>query len=100
MYIDLFKISRYVNIIFKILATGSLVMMRTNIKKIWLFWMDGPERNIPNNYINWRDGQRKNVVNNVDSLSLRAPWQNGPYKNKHIEQHKTRRSTRRNGHSE
>ena len=31
--------------------------------------------------INWRDVQIKNVVNNVDMSSLRAPWQNGPYKN-------------------
>ena len=31
--------------------------------------------------INGRDVQRKNVVNNVDMSSLRAPWQNGPYKN-------------------
>jgi len=38
--------------------------------------------------INWRDVQRNNVVNNADRSSLRAPWQNGPYKNKHIEQHK------------
>jgi len=29
---------------------------------------------------NWRDVQIKNVVNNVDMSSLRAPWQNGPYK--------------------
>ena len=38
--------------------------------------------------INWTDVQRKNVVNNVDMSSLRAPWQNGPYKNQHIERHK------------
>jgi len=38
--------------------------------------------------INWSDVQRKNVVNNVDMSSLRAPWQNGPYKSKHTEQHK------------
>ena len=31
--------------------------------------------------INEGDVQRKNVVNNVDKSSLRAPWQNGPYKN-------------------
>jgi len=30
--------------------------------------------------INWRV-QIKNVVNNVDVSSLRAQWQNGPYKN-------------------
>ena len=30
----------------------------------------------------------ENVVNNVDMSSLRAPWQNGPYKNKHTERHK------------
>jgi len=29
-----------------------------------------------------------NVVNNVDISSLGTPWQNGPYKNKHTEQHK------------
>ena len=34
--------------------------------------------------INWRDVQRKYVVNNVDMSSLRAPWQNGPYTNKHF----------------
>jgi len=33
------------------------------------------------NNINWRDVQIKNVANNVDMSSLRAPWQNGPYKN-------------------
>jgi len=38
--------------------------------------------------INWSDVQRKNVVNNVDMSSLRAPWQNSPYKNKHAEQRK------------
>jgi len=31
--------------------------------------------------INWRDVQTKNVVNNVEMSCLRAPWQNGPYKN-------------------
>jgi len=31
--------------------------------------------------INWRDVQTKNVANNVDISCLRAPWQNGPYKN-------------------
>ena len=41
--------------------------------------------------IHWRNVQRKNVVNNVDMSSLRAPWQNDPYKNKQTEQHKTRR---------
>ena len=29
-----------------------------------------------------------NVVNNVDMSCLRAPWQNGPYKNEHNERHK------------
>ena len=44
----------------------------------------------PFSYIsgNWRDVQRKNVVNNVDVSCLREPWQNGPYKNTHREQHK------------
>jgi len=37
---------------------------------------------------NYWDIQRENVVNNVDRSSLRAPWQNGTFKNKHIEQHK------------
>jgi len=36
-----------------------------------------------------RDVQRKNVVNNVDMSSLRAPWQKGPYTNKHTEKHRT-----------
>ena len=40
-------------------------------------------------HTNWREVQRKNIVNNVDRSSLRAQWQNGAYKNKHIEQHKT-----------
>ena len=31
--------------------------------------------------INWRDVQTNNVANNVDMSCLRAPWQNGPYKN-------------------
>ena len=31
--------------------------------------------------INWRDVQTKNIANNVDMSCLRAPWQNGPYKN-------------------
>jgi len=35
--------------------------------------------------INCRDVQRKYVVNNVDKSSLRAPWQNGPYTNKHLQ---------------
>jgi len=51
--------------------------------------------------INWRDVRRENVVNNVDMLGLRAPWQNGPYKkNRHIKQHKTCRTPRRNRYSE
>lgn len=37
------------------------------------------------NTIDWRD---KTVVSNVDISSLRAPWQNGSYTNKHTEQHK------------
>ena len=36
--------------------------------------------------------KEKIVVNNVDMSSLRAPCQNGSYKNQHTEQHKTRRS--------
>jgi len=39
--------------------------------------------------INCRDVQKRNVVNNVDMSSLRAPWQNGQYKNQHTERHKT-----------
>jgi len=31
--------------------------------------------------INWRDVQIKNAAKNVDMSCLRAPWQNGPYKN-------------------
>ena len=50
--------------------------------------------------INWRDVQRKNVVNNVDMSSLRAPWQNGPYKNQHTERQKARRTPWRNIHLE
>jgi len=33
-----------------------------------------------NGRLNWKDVQRRNVVYNVDMSSLRAPWQNGPYK--------------------
>ena len=50
--------------------------------------------------INWSYGQKQNVVNNVDMSSIRAPWKNGPYKNKHTGQHKTHRTQRRNIHSE
>jgi len=50
---------------------------------------------------NWIDVPRKNVVNNVDMSGLRAPWQNGPYKNQHTEQHKNIYLTpRRNIHLE
>jgi len=50
------------------------------------------------NILNWKDVQRKNVVNNDDMSSLRAPRQNDPYKTQHTEQHKTRRTPRRNRH--
>jgi len=30
--------------------------------------------------INGRDVRRKNVINNVDKSSVRAPWQNDPYR--------------------
>jgi len=50
--------------------------------------------------INWRDVQRKNVVNNVDMSSLRASWQNGPYTANTQNNPKTRRTIRRNRHSE
>jgi len=46
-----------------------------------------------NDQINWIDVQRKNVVNNVDMSSLRASWQNGPYKT-HKEQHKNTQHTK------
>jgi len=36
----------------------------------------------------------------VDMSSLGAPWQNGPYKNQHAEQQKTRKTPRHNGHLE
>jgi len=42
----------------------------------------------------------KNVVINVDMSSLWAQLQNGPYKNKHTEQHKTCRTPKSNRHSE
>jgi len=38
-------------------------------------------------HINLRDVKRKNIVTNVDMSSLRAPWQNGSYKNQHTEKH-------------
>jgi len=46
-------------------------------------------RTLQINNTNKRDVQRKNVVNNIDSWSLRAPCQNGPYTEKHTEQYKT-----------
>ena len=46
------------------------------------------------NNINWRYVQRKNVVNNVDMSRWGASWQNGPYKNKHTEQHKNTQNTK------
>jgi len=39
-------------------------------------------------------------VNNVDKLSLKGPWQNGPYTNTHLEQHETCETTRRNRYSQ
>jgi len=42
----------------------------------YMLWIKQKKDNI-----NWRDVQIKNVVNNVDMSSLKAPWQNGPYKN-------------------
>jgi len=50
--------------------------------------------------INWSDVQRKNVVNSVDMSSLRAPWQKGPYENKHTEQHKNTWTPRQQTHQE
>jgi len=50
--------------------------------------------------INWRDVQIKNGVNNVDMSSLKAPWQNDPYTENKQNNSKTRRSPRRNRHSE
>jgi len=44
--------------------------------------------------------KKQNAVNSVEGSSLRAPWQNCPYKNKHIEQHNTRRTTGRNKDSD
>jgi len=43
--------------------------------------------------INWRYVQKKNVVNNVDMSSLRASWQNGPYKNQQTERLKNRQNS-------
>ena len=37
--------------------------------------------------INWSNVQWQNVVNNVDMSSIRAPWKNGPYKNKKVSMH-------------
>jgi len=51
-------------------------------------------------HINWRDVQIKNVVNNVDMSSLRAPWQNGPYKTYTQNDTKTRTTSWRNRHLE
>jgi len=49
---------------------------------------------------NWRDVLRKTILQTMSTgLSLSAPLHNGPYKNKHLENHETRR-TRHNRHSE
>lgn len=45
---------------------------------------------------NRKDVQRKIVAYSVDRSNLRAPWQNGKYKNKHLDQYKTRINTRHN----
>ena len=42
----------------------------------------------------------KKIASNVERSSLRAPLQNGLYKNKHLKQHETRRTTRHNRLSE
>jgi len=42
--------------------------------------------NHPKHILN--DVQRNNIVKDIDMSSLKAPWQNGPYINKHIEPHK------------
>ena len=74
---------RYVNIklnIFNFLCRRSPLSTNSgmvDLKPILIKWI-----------MNWSGVQRMNVVNNVDILSLRAPCQNGPYKNKHTEQHK------------
>ena len=47
-----------------------------------------------------RSSKKTNVVNNVDMSSFKAPWQNDPYTETHTEQYKTRRTPRRNIHSE
>jgi len=46
--------------------------------------------------INWRDVQRKKCCKHC----RKAPWHNGPYKNKHLKQHDTRKTTLRNRHLE
>jgi len=63
---------------------------------------DKPSLHLPNCYaVYYKHNviQRKNVVNNVDMSSLMAPWHNGPYKNTQNNT-KTRRTPRRNRHSE
>jgi len=62
------------------------VCLLTNIIPVSLITVENGIHSSIN--INWWDVQRTNVVNNVDMSSLRAPWQNGLYKNKHSEQHK------------
>jgi len=54
----------------------------------WITLVIGIHIPIPIHNINWRDVQTKNVVNYVDMSCLRAPRQNGPYKNQHKERHK------------
>jgi len=76
------------------LFTWPIVDILTTLK--WPCFVPGTDQY----YINWRYVQIQNVVNNVDMSSLRAPWQNGPYKKQLKEQHKTLRTPRHNRYLE
>ena len=61
-----------------------LIILNAYIYRVKLFLN---QANYNTLILSWRDVQRKNDVNNAVMSSLRAPWQNGPLKNQHTEQH-------------
>ena len=69
--------------------TSLCIEIKTNFKCNLYVNPQYMNQNFDNN-INWRDVKRKNGLNNVDMSSLRALWQNDPYKKKQkkTERHK------------
>jgi len=63
------------------ICTGDIWQHKMQVRGDFLRPPHGTDKSVVNDNINWRDVQTKNVVNNVDMSCLRAPWQNGPYKN-------------------